>query len=78
MPQVFVSKNQKRKEAVRRIINEARLDGVAQKSDMSQAMGIHPNTMSRKISDPGKITLDELWALLDFLHTPEEKRRTIL
>lgn len=78
MPEEFVSRNQKREAAVRRIINGARLDDVAQKSDMSRAMGMHPNTMSRKLADPGKFTLEEIWALMDFLHTPEDMRGNIL
>lgn len=78
MPEVFLTRNQRREKAVARLINAARIDQVAQKSEMSKVMGMHPVTLSRKIKDPGTFTLAEMWALMDFLHTPEEQRGEIL
>lgn len=77
MPTVFLTKNQKRKAEIQKIINYAKADGI-QKRDMYKRLGISASGFACKQKDPGTFTLEEIWELLDFLHTPDEKRIDIV
>ena len=77
MPKVYLTKNQERRDKVRKIINYAKADGVLKK-EMYEELGLSSVGFGKKQKDPGTFTLDELWRLLDFLHVPEEKRLEIL
>ena len=77
MPKVYLTKNQERRDKVRKIINYAKADGIL-KSEMRDAIGVSSAAFTLKQKDPGTLTLDELWRLLDFLHTPDDKRLEII
>ena len=78
MPETFVSRRQRREKAVQKIINYAKADGIATKKEFRDAMGISSSTFALPMKDPGSFTLAEIWAVKDYLHTPEEQRGEIL
>ena len=78
MPETFVSRRQRREKAVQKIINYAKADGIATKKEIRDAMGISSSTFALRMKDPGSFTLAEIWAVMVYLHTPEEQRGEIL
>lgn len=77
MPKVLLTKTQEREDKIRKLINYAKADGIL-KNEMRKAIGVSPAGFTKKQNNPGSFTLEEIWKLMDFLHTPEEKRAEIL
>lgn len=77
MPKVLLTKTQEREDKIRKLINYAKADGVLKK-EMYEELGLSSVGFGNKQKNPGSFTLEEIWKLMDFLHTPEEKRAEIL
>ncbi|MBS6195440.1 MAG: hypothetical protein KH828_07665 [Clostridiales bacterium] len=77
MPEVYVSKNQKRAKMLRKIIDYGKADGTP-KGEMVKKLGISTSAFCRKQNNPEDFTLGEVWELMDLLKVPDDKRLEIL
>ena len=57
--------DQRQKDDVRVLIEEAKIRNDFNESELSRYLGISTTTLTGKKGDPGKLTLETLWILLE-------------
>ena len=65
MPKAAPEKWKRKKDDVRVLIEEAKIRNNLNESELSRCMGISPSSLTVKKNDPEKMTLKELFSLLE-------------
>lgn len=59
------SREERRKDDIKVLIDEAKVRNDFNESELSRYLGISTTTLTGKKGDPGKLTLETLWILLE-------------
>lgn len=78
MPQVFLTKADKRSHTVKKIINDYSFEGGISKKQLANEIGIPVRTFYDRLKHPDKFSLCQLWKLCDKLNISEEDRGKML
>ncbi len=78
MPQIFLTRDQRRGYLLKKAINDFLLKTGGTKESLMKTLRMTNGTFYRRLRNPGEFTLDELCLLFDVMNTPPEQRAEIL